>query len=194
MTRPWKSHEFDSLYERYICQEEMQFGGAAYHRRYRSRYKECLQRFAALAPPHPVDVLDVGGGQLALMCTKLWGDHGVVADLPGPHLSYMAGKVWKQFSGTCAKLSRLLSPDSTSSFFLKSSSIYRYRVTSCWNVSGRSCGLAVSSSAPRRISTASETWCLWHLGSASLTIFNIPMRMLLSAMCLNIVAIISIGR
>jgi 2-polyprenyl-3-methyl-5-hydroxy-6-metoxy-1,4-benzoquinol methylase len=37
-----------------------------------------------------VDVLDVGGGQLALMCMKLWGDHGVVADLPGRHLEYIA--------------------------------------------------------------------------------------------------------
>src|SRR5438874_13458478 len=72
MARPWKSQEFDSLYERYICQEEMQFGGVAFYRRYRSRYKECVQRFAALVPPHPVDVLDVGGGQLALMCMKLW--------------------------------------------------------------------------------------------------------------------------
>jgi hypothetical protein len=74
MARPWKSREFDSLYERYICQEEMQFGGAAFYRRYRSRYKECVKRFAALAPTQPVDILDVGGGQLALMCMKLWGD------------------------------------------------------------------------------------------------------------------------
>jgi 2-polyprenyl-3-methyl-5-hydroxy-6-metoxy-1,4-benzoquinol methylase len=90
MARPWKPHDFDSLYERYVCQDEMQFGGRAYYLRYRSRYKECMQRFAALAPPNPVDVLDVGGGQLALLSTKLWDDHGVVADLPGPHLSYMA--------------------------------------------------------------------------------------------------------
>ena len=89
MPRP-TPHDFDSLYERYICQDEMQFGGRAYYLRYRSRYKECMRRFAALAPPNPVDVLDVGGGQLALMSTKLWNDHGVVADLPGPHLSYMA--------------------------------------------------------------------------------------------------------
>jgi SAM-dependent methyltransferase len=92
MARPWRSQEFDSLYERYICQEEMQFGGVAFYRRYRSRYKECVQRFAALVPPHPVDVLDVGGGQLALMCMKLWGDSGAVADLPGPHMTYMAGQ------------------------------------------------------------------------------------------------------
>ncbi len=90
MARPWRPHDFDSLYERYICRDEMQFGGRAYYKRYRSRYKECIQRFAALAPAHPVDVLDVGGGQLALMVTKLWNDHGVAVDLPGPHLSYMA--------------------------------------------------------------------------------------------------------
>jgi SAM-dependent methyltransferase len=90
MARPWKSHEFDSLYDRFVCRDEMQFGGRAFYLRYRSRYKECIQRFAALAPPDPIDVLDIGGGQLALMCIKLWGDRGVVSDLPGPHLSYMA--------------------------------------------------------------------------------------------------------
>lgn len=91
MARPWKPHDFDSLYERHICQEELKFGGRAYYLRYRSRYKELIRRFAALAPPHPVDVLDVGGGQLALMAAKLWNDRGVVADLPGPHLDYIAG-------------------------------------------------------------------------------------------------------
>jgi SAM-dependent methyltransferase len=91
MARPWNPQYFDSLYDRFICQEELRFGGVAYYRRYRSRFKECVKRFAALAPSHPVDVLDVGGGQLALMCMKLWGDRATVADLPGPHLSYMAG-------------------------------------------------------------------------------------------------------
>ena len=90
MARPWKPRDFNSLYDRFICQEEMKFGGRAFYLRYRSRYKECIQRFAALAPPRPVDVLDVGGGQLALMCAKLWNDRGVVVDLPGPHLAYMA--------------------------------------------------------------------------------------------------------
>jgi len=91
MARPWKPRDFDSVYERFICQDEYQFGGRAYYLRYRSRYKECIRRFAMLAPPSPIDVLDFGGGQLALMCMKLWNDHGVVADLPGPHMTYMAG-------------------------------------------------------------------------------------------------------
>jgi hypothetical protein len=90
MARAWEPQKFDSAYERFICQDEFNFGGRAYYLRYRSRYKECIQRFAAIAPSRPVDVLDVGGGQLALMCSKLWNDHGVVSDLPGPHLSYMA--------------------------------------------------------------------------------------------------------
>ena len=90
MARPWKPHDFDSSYERYICQDEMQFGGRDYHRRYRSRYKECMRRFAALASPNPADVLEVGGGQLAVLSAKLWNDRAVVADLPGPHMSYMA--------------------------------------------------------------------------------------------------------
>src|ERR1700728_5467405 len=91
MARPWKSDQFDSLYERYICKEEYQFGGQSYYLTQRSRYKECMRRYATLAPPEAIDVLDVGGGQWALLAAKLWNDHGVVADLPGPHLTYIAG-------------------------------------------------------------------------------------------------------
>ena len=90
MARKWKPDQFNSLYDRYVCRDEMQFGGRDFYVRYRSRYKACVRRFAELAPDHPVDVLDVGGGQLALMCSKLWGDRGVAIDLPGPHLTYMA--------------------------------------------------------------------------------------------------------
>jgi SAM-dependent methyltransferase len=90
MARSWKSRDFDRVYERFICQEEFRFGGKDYYLRYRSRYKECIKRFASLAPSHPVDVLDIGGGSLALMTVKLWSDHGVAADLPGPHLDYIA--------------------------------------------------------------------------------------------------------
>ncbi|HKO18253.1 MAG TPA: class I SAM-dependent methyltransferase [Acidobacteriaceae bacterium] len=90
MARPWKPHDFDNVYQRFVCQEEFRFGGREYYERYRSRYKECIRRFAALAPPYPVDVLDIGGGSLALIASKLWGDRGVAADLPGPHLDYIA--------------------------------------------------------------------------------------------------------
>jgi SAM-dependent methyltransferase len=90
MARPWESRHFDEVYERFICEEKFNCGGRAYFVRYRSRYKECIKQFAALAPPHPVNVLDIGGGSLALLAAKLWNDHCVTADLPGPHFDYIA--------------------------------------------------------------------------------------------------------
>ena len=90
MARPWKAPDFNSVYDEFICRDEYRFGGRDYYFRYRSRYRECICRFAALAPAGPIDVLDVGGGQLALLCAKLWNDRGVVSDLPGPHMEYMA--------------------------------------------------------------------------------------------------------
>jgi SAM-dependent methyltransferase len=90
MAREWKPSDFESLYERFICREEYQFGGRTYYLTQRPRYKECMRRYAALAAPRVLDVLDVGGGQLALLAAKLWNDHGAVADLPGPHLEYIA--------------------------------------------------------------------------------------------------------
>lgn len=92
MPRRWNSHEFNQVYEMFICNNIIQSNGRAYHLRYRSRYKVCTKRLSEIAPSHTIDVLDVGVGQLALICHKLWNDHTVVADLPGPHLSYMAAQ------------------------------------------------------------------------------------------------------
>jgi SAM-dependent methyltransferase len=103
MTRPWKPRDFDAAYGRYICQDEMQFGGREYHLRYRSRYKDCIRRMAALAPPNPIDVLDVGGGQLAVLCAKLWNDRAAVVDLPGPHLDYIAKQGIRTFHWNLCK-------------------------------------------------------------------------------------------
>jgi SAM-dependent methyltransferase len=52
-----------------------------YYPRYRSRYEALLRRFARLAPPHPVDVLDIGGGQFAYLAAELWADRACVADI-----------------------------------------------------------------------------------------------------------------
>jgi SAM-dependent methyltransferase len=90
MARRWREKDFNSLYERFICQDELQSGGRAYHLRYRSRYKTCIKRLSEIAPPNAIDILDIGVGQLALMSRMLWNDRAVMADLPGPHHSYMA--------------------------------------------------------------------------------------------------------
>ncbi len=56
----------------------------SYYPRYRTRYAAILQRFAERAPDRTLDVLEVGGGQLAYLAVTLWGDRGSVADVqPG---------------------------------------------------------------------------------------------------------------
>lgn len=52
-----------------------------YYPRYRSRYEAVLRQFARATPSAPVDVLEVGGGQLAALATRLWEDRATVADL-----------------------------------------------------------------------------------------------------------------
>jgi SAM-dependent methyltransferase len=52
-----------------------------YYPRYRTRYHAMLKRFAEVAPGHPLDVLDIGGGQFAYLATGLWDDRGCVADI-----------------------------------------------------------------------------------------------------------------
>jgi 2-polyprenyl-3-methyl-5-hydroxy-6-metoxy-1,4-benzoquinol methylase len=90
MARQYSKDEFNRLYEQYICHEAIQPNARTFYMRYRSRYKLCIDRFAQSAPPHPIDVLDIGVGQLALLCRKLWNDRAVVADLPSEDLSYIA--------------------------------------------------------------------------------------------------------
>jgi SAM-dependent methyltransferase len=52
-----------------------------YYPRYRSRYETILRRYAQHAPPHPIDVLDIGGGQLAFLASRLWGDRACLGDI-----------------------------------------------------------------------------------------------------------------
>ena len=95
MPRTWDPKRFDSIYAEFICQRDAHFelsGPVDYSFRYRSRFKTLIERFCYLAPPSPVDVLDIGGGQLALVCKKLWNDRACVADLESPLFPYLEAK------------------------------------------------------------------------------------------------------
>jgi SAM-dependent methyltransferase len=52
-----------------------------YYPRYQSRYAAIVRRFAEKAPERGLDVLDIGGGQLAYLAVALWNDRGCVADV-----------------------------------------------------------------------------------------------------------------
>jgi 2-polyprenyl-3-methyl-5-hydroxy-6-metoxy-1,4-benzoquinol methylase len=93
MAREWDTKKFDALYAEFICQSAfaVHFGPPGYYSRYRSRYKTLIKRFCYLAPATPVDVLDIGGGSLALLCKQLWADRACVADISigGPLFDYL---------------------------------------------------------------------------------------------------------
>jgi SAM-dependent methyltransferase len=88
MTRIYSAKEFDSAYKEFICKGSFN-EIPEYYPRYKSRYETLVKQFCNLAPSTPVKVLDVGGGQLSLLCHKLWNDQGCVADIGGTHLDYL---------------------------------------------------------------------------------------------------------
>jgi SAM-dependent methyltransferase len=63
-----------------------------YYRRYESRYRHVLRRYAGFTGPDPVDVCEIGGGQHALLAAEMWGDRATVGDLFGPHHEYLASR------------------------------------------------------------------------------------------------------
>lgn len=78
--RNFSDHHFEHLFDQLVAGSRWQ-EEPDYYPRYRTRYEAVLRRFAAVAPAPPLDVLDVGGGQLALLSTKLWSDRASAADV-----------------------------------------------------------------------------------------------------------------
>jgi SAM-dependent methyltransferase len=79
---------FNDIYERRVV--EGRFNEEPdYYPRYRSRYRELLEIFCGEVGSDPKRVLDIGGGQLAVLASLLWGDHATAADIGGEHLSYL---------------------------------------------------------------------------------------------------------
>jgi SAM-dependent methyltransferase len=78
---------YDKLVIRGVFQEQ-----GDYYFRYRNRYESVLSTYADLGGGGPLDVLEVGGGQHALLAHALFSDRATVADLPGPHFDYLSSR------------------------------------------------------------------------------------------------------
>ena len=61
-----------------------------YYPRYRSRYECIVKYFASVAPEQPADVLDIGGGQFAVLVKEIWQDRAAMADIDREHMEAMA--------------------------------------------------------------------------------------------------------
>ena len=88
--------EFDVQKFRRVFQDAI-VGGmfneeSQYYPRYRSRYEAVMRRYSRIAGPAPLDVLDIGGGQLALLTKLLWGDNATAADISVDGLDYVRGR------------------------------------------------------------------------------------------------------
>lgn len=74
---------FDAVYDRSVATGRT---GAFlevpdYYEAQRERYYRTLRHVVDLDLPRPARVLEVGGGQIALLCRELFGDEGVVGDV-----------------------------------------------------------------------------------------------------------------
>jgi SAM-dependent methyltransferase len=81
------AHAYDKLVIGGVFQEQ-----GDYYVRYRNRYESLVSTYAELGGGGPLDVLEVGGGQHALLAHALFADRATVADLPGPHLDYLSSR------------------------------------------------------------------------------------------------------
>lgn len=88
MSRPFDRENFRKEYDRWIVQG--QFNEVPdYYPRYRSRYETTLEIFAKHADPQPGRVLDIGGGQFALLTMKLWNDQATMVDVVDKNMGYV---------------------------------------------------------------------------------------------------------
>jgi 2-polyprenyl-3-methyl-5-hydroxy-6-metoxy-1,4-benzoquinol methylase len=88
MSRQFDTKTFNRIYDKAVVAG--QFNEAPdYYPRYRARYRATLQKYAQVAGIPPARVLDIGGGQHALLANLLWGDRATLADIAGPHFDYL---------------------------------------------------------------------------------------------------------
>ena len=73
-----------------------------------------MRRFAE-GMPDPVDMLDIGDGQLAFLAVALWGDRGCLTDLDRPASLVFGDAASAPLSGTSPSRTRLLIGASTRS-------------------------------------------------------------------------------
>lgn len=78
--------QFDEIYDSCIVGSGF-FESNQYYKHEKERYWRSLELLCQLNIPTPAEILEIGGGQLALLCKKLFGDDCVVADISEKYVS-----------------------------------------------------------------------------------------------------------
>jgi SAM-dependent methyltransferase len=71
---------FDAVYEQVIIGNNF-FELPTYYREHQPRYRRTIEHVARLGLPAGSNMLDIGGGQIALLCSKLFGHSAMLADV-----------------------------------------------------------------------------------------------------------------
>jgi len=89
--------KFDDVYERFIRTAGF-FEPHGYYDISRERYWLTLNYLAEVRLPRPADILEIGGGQMAILAAKLFGDRGVVGDISESYRAPVdaAGVAWER--------------------------------------------------------------------------------------------------
>ena len=87
MPRPLNRENFESNFQKIIDGPFNEI--PEYYTRYKSRYWYLTRLYASLAETSPISMLDIGGGQFAVMAKAIWGDHCTLADLGGKNYEYL---------------------------------------------------------------------------------------------------------
>jgi SAM-dependent methyltransferase len=77
---------FDEVYDTAIVGGGF-FEADQYYRNEKERYWRSLELLCRVMPPAPCRVLEIGGGQLALLCKRLFNDDCTVADVSDEYIS-----------------------------------------------------------------------------------------------------------
>ena len=86
MSRDFNEELFRDAFKRRVIENEM-CEGDDYYPTYRIRYQRTLERICKLDLPSPANILEVGGGQMLLLCNEMFGDGGMLLDVNDEHAS-----------------------------------------------------------------------------------------------------------
>lgn len=80
LSRDFSKKEFDSIYNKVIIGNHF-FEKPEYYQISRPRYRQTLKMISDLPLPNEARILEVGGGQIALLMNQLFHDNTILADI-----------------------------------------------------------------------------------------------------------------
>ena len=80
MSRQFARSDFERSYSKCVLSKKF-FEANNYYSIYKSRYRKTMEFLSQLDLPQHANIVEVGGGQIALLCKDLFGDHVTIWDV-----------------------------------------------------------------------------------------------------------------